>query len=287
MSRFILLAALAFTIACVPVKEKQTEKIVSMSILPQKYFASKIAGEGYVMNVLIPPGAGHSNYEPSPSQLTSLSASPLYLQMGRLGFEMAWMDRFLGVNPDMHVVDVSAGISYITGEHDHGHEDCLHDESGADPHVWLSPSNAFILAENTLTALKKSFPEDCLVFDTNYLNLLAEISLVDSAFKAGKEKLAGKTFFIYHPALAYLAQEYSMEQVSMEDNGKEPTPSHLRNMVNLAKEKNIRTIFIQQQFSTDNAKTLASEIGGTIVSIDPLSENWKDEMLKILELLKE
>lgn len=282
--KWIILIA-AFIVSCKTQTVKEDARVISMSIPPQKYFASAIAGERYEYNIMIPPGAGHSSYDPSPRQLSSLSASALYLQMGRLGFELAWMDQLKSVNPDMKVVDISEGLKYIEGEHHHHHEGEPCDESGADPHVWISPSYACTIAANTFKALLNAFPSDSSLFKENYQLLLKEISQVDSAWKSHAPQLKGKTFLIYHPALSYLAQEYGMEQLALEEDGKEPSPETLRTMVKTAREKNIRFIFIQEQYSTDNAKAIARETGAEIVSINPHSEYWKTEMMGILNIL--
>ena len=79
---------------------------------------------------------------------------------------------------------------------------------------------------------------------------------------------------IYHPNLAYLARDYGLNEISVEFEGKEPPPSRMKELIDLAREENIKTIFIQREYDTKNAKAIADEIGAELEVIDPLSEDW-------------
>jgi zinc transport system substrate-binding protein len=70
-------------------------------------------------------------------------------------------------------------------------------------------------------------------------------------------------------------------QIPVEYEGKNPSPAYLKQLINLAKEENIKTIFIQEQFDIENAKILAKEIQGRIIKINPLDENWRDQIIHI------
>lgn len=93
---------------------------ITVSILPQEYFVSRIAGDLFSINVMIPPGASPATYEPTPAQLASLSKTDLYLKMGYTGFEMAWMDKLHSANRQMTIVNLSEGVQLITEATIHG-----------------------------------------------------------------------------------------------------------------------------------------------------------------------
>ena len=57
-------------------------------------------------------------------------------------------------------------------------------------------------------------------------------------------------------------------------------------MIDLARERNINTIFYQAQFESEKAETVAREIGAELVNVDPLSGNWLSEMYSFTEKLK-
>ena len=88
----------------------------------------------------------------------------------------------------------------------------------------------------------------------------------------------GQKFLIFHPALSYIARDYGLEQISIEIDGKEPTPANIQNIINVAKQEGIKIVFVQKQFSTHNAEVIADEIDGSVVQIDPLAYNWKESI---------
>ncbi len=92
---------------------------------------------------------------------------------------------------------------------------------------------------------------------------------------------------IYHPALAYFARDYKLEQLSLEWEGKTPSPSHMKELTDLGRERNISTIFIQVEFDKRNAAVLSKEIGAEIVSINPLDYDWHSQMIQIATKLEE
>ena len=86
---------------------------------------------------------------------------------------------------------------------------------------------------------------------------------------------------VYHPAWAYLCRDYNLQQISIEQAGKEPTPQNIASLVDTARNENIKVIFVSPEFSTSNAQVIASEIGGKVVVVDPLSQNYLENMKKV------
>ena len=61
-----------------------------------------------------------------------------------------------------------------------------------------------------------------------------------------------------------LRRDYGLEEISVEYEGKEPTPSSMKELIDRARKDNIRTIFVQKEYDTKNAKVIAGEIGANI-----------------------
>ncbi len=91
---------------------------------------------------------------------------------------------------------------------------------------------------------------------------------------------------IYHPALSYFARDYGLHQISIEAGGKEPSPSQLKELMQTCKKEGVRVIFVQEEFDKSNAELIAKETGTKIVRINPLSYDWKGEMIRIAQALK-
>jgi len=206
-----------------------------------------------------------------------------------LGFEQAWAPRMKSNYPKMAIVNLSTGIDLITveggegghaeGEHEtEGHD---HDHEGVDPHYWLSVQEAKTIARNMAHGLMKAEPACKQLIEQNMVNLHLRLDSLAMEMSTAFEGMTKKSFLIFHPALAYFARDYGMTQHSMEQAGKEPTASHFRELVDLARNEKINTIFIQKEYDQENATTFARETGATIVVIDPMSPDWMGEMRQL------
>lgn len=281
---YILFAALLVT-SCQR-KPAETQKMqLTVSIIPQEYLANFIADDKFDVQVMLPPGANHETYEPAPRDMEKISSSKLYLALGALDFELAWLDRFKASNPNMQIINTSQGITMLSG-HEHDHDsDPGQKEHGIDPHIWLSPSCMKIQANNICNALVNIDTANSKFYKEN-LNKF--ILLADSVDGKIREKLAGsegKSFLIYHPALAYFARDYNLTQISIEQEGKEPSPANLSELIKTAKQKGIKTVLISKEFDTRNAEAIAREIGGKVEVFDPMAVNWPENMIHLAELI--
>jgi zinc transport system substrate-binding protein len=283
MKRYIyLLTFILF--ACQP-KQKETSNTISVSILPQKYFVDQIAGELLQVNVLVPPGTSYHNYEVLPSQMKDLAKSKIWLQTGLLTFEEVWKEKLAEINKALLIVNCSEGIAPIAGSeceeegHDHGHD---HTEA-YDPHIWLAPAEVKIMAQNTLKTLITSFPEKTTAFEANYARFISKIDSLSVQFEQKLAPLKNRNILIFHPALGYYARQFNLKQIPLELDGKEPSPKHMKDIVDLARKENIKVIFIQKEFDSENALQMSREIGGEVVVIDPLDYNWEKQMHDITD----
>ena len=285
----LLLFFLFLGVACTP--EKSGKKIITVTIEPQRYFAEQLVDSLFEISTMVAAGVSPETYDPTPVQMAKLADSEAYFRIGRIGFELVWMDKIERNNPNLKIFDNSEGILFISSEEDDDedeHNNCSHEDhnhSGADPHVWSSPKQAIILVKNMCDALIALDEENAEIYRENLTRLLSKIAETDSIVTALLNQSENKSFIIYHPALTYLAYDYGLTQYSMEIEGKEPTPEQLKQLVKLAREKNIKTIFIQQEFDQKNAEIIAKETNCRLVVINPLSYNWNEEMIKIAEAL--
>jgi zinc transport system substrate-binding protein len=256
------------------------KKTVIVSILPQKYFVEKIAGDNFNVSVMIPPGASPVTYEPTPKQMKELSKSFAYFRIGHIEFEKSWMKNFIEVNPEMKIIDISKTADLIEPEngHDHGHFHDEHHHHGVDPHIWTSPKEVKKQVQFIYEFLVKEEPKLKEEFEINYNSFISEIDSLDQYISDQLKDFENRKFLIFHPALSYIARDYGLEQISIEIDGKEPTPSNIQQIIDLAKKENIKIVFVQKQFSTHNADVIANEIGGRVVRIDPLDYNWAESI---------
>lgn len=286
----LLLLALAGCNTKKPAENSKPE--IAVSILPQEYFVQQIAGDYFTINVLIPPGASPATYEPTTSQLVSLTKSDLYLKMGHTGFEMAWMNKLSSANKKMKVIDLSEGVDLIIEETTHdqaGHDHAAHGHGhgGVDPHTWLSPVNVKVISQNIYNALSEAYPEMEEEFSKNLVKFHSELDSLHNHISNSLKDLESRAFFTYHPSLSYFSRDYNLEQYPLELGGKTPSAGHMKYLIDKGRENKIGVVFLQMQFDQKNAEVLADEIEAEIVQINPLDNKWIEQMIFITDKLVE
>ncbi len=268
--------------------KSQEKPVITVTILPVKYFADQIVGKKMDVMCMVPAGSNPESYDPSPNQLVQLSKSNIYLAVGSLGFELAWLDKLAQNQPALKIYKTSAGLNLIDTEKEckeaHSHNE-IHSHLGADPHIWSSPRTARIMARNIYNAIVATDPSNRVYYLKNYNKLIKEINQTDSILTRKLRGAKNRSFLIYHPALTYFARDYELDQFSVEFNGKEPTPQHLKQLIDVAQKNHIHVVFIQKEFDSKNAQILAQESGCKIVVIDPLTYNWSKGLIDIASAL--
>lgn len=283
MKRKIIFLAFAALFSCNTSPRAGRERIITVSIAPFGYFVKEIAGDDFRVNIMVPAGSDPHIYEPVPDQINKLRSSEAYISNGLLGFELTWLDRFYEINRNMVKLSVGDKIDLIADEHEHhGHREPA---GGADPHFWLSPSCAKVVASSVYELLCSLNPAAKEKYESGYKSLLEKISETDMKADSLLSGFKGRAFMIYHPNLAYLARDYGLKEITVEYEGKEPPPSRMKELIDLAHKENISVIFVQKEFDNKNAKVIASETGASLKVIDPLSEDWMESTTDIINSL--
>lgn len=291
LSSCLLVAACSGCSSRTANSEGNDQPIITVTIEPQRYFTEAIAGDKFKVVSMVPKGSSPETYDPVPQQLVSLGDSKAYLRIGYIGFEQTWMDRLMNNTPHIQVFDTSKGINLILNNDDHNHPHAHGDGHNAhihavEPHVWNSTTNALILAGNTYKALTKMDKANEPYYMARYDSLCQRIQHTDSLIRRQLSAPdASKSFMIYHPALSYFARDYGLHQISIEEGGKEPSPAHLKDLIDLCKAEDVKVIFVQPEFDKRNAETIAQQTGTRVVPINPLSYDWEEEMLNVAKAL--
>ena len=269
----------------------QTELTIGVSILPQKYFVERIAGNRAHVIVMVGPGHSPATYEPKPKQLSQLSNADLFFLIG-VPFEEKWSHLFSQVNPRMKVVSLATGLNLRKME-SHIFDQAEGDIPGHqhtevwDPHFWLNPRLVEQLAMVIKTELVRVDPANQSNYEANYKEFIKDLKTLDMYIRQQLSGISHKYFLVFHPSWGYYADEYGLVQVPIEYQGKQPGARTLSKIMNMAKEKNIKVLFVQQQFSERDAKTIAKQLAVRIVRVDPLSEEYINNLEKVTRLFAE
>ena len=286
MKNFILIVALVFSISGCSQKKSEistASRNIVVSILPQKTFVEKIAGNDFKITVLLPPGTSPAAFSLLPSQMADIEKANLWFSMGYIGFELSWKDKITDANRLMKVVDLSEGLDLIAAKK--GTENGRTVLTGVDPHIWLSPALVKQITAKIFAELIAANPAQTDKYTANYNSFIAGIDSLDTEIKSKLAPFKGRKIITFHPSLSYFAREYGIEQYSLEAGGKEPTPQRMTELIDLAKRENIKAIYIQGELDREHARVFAEETGGQVIQVHPLSPDWAGNLLEMTQTL--
>ncbi|MBN2299426.1 MAG: zinc ABC transporter substrate-binding protein [Deltaproteobacteria bacterium] len=241
-----------------------------VSIIPQAYFVERVGGRYVDVEVLVGPGQSPATFEPTSRQMSRLSGSAVYFRIG-VPFEKVFIPKITDAFKGLHIVDTSAGVKLryfsLTGG-----------PQVPDPHIWLDPKRVKIIAGTICSELSRIDPLHSKEFEQNLNSFEHDLEILDQNIAGILKPFMGGKIFVFHPAFGYFAQSYGLEQVAVEVEGKEPSARQLSSLINKAKAEQVSIIFVQPQFSRKNAETIAQAIGGAVVPINPLPEDYLREL---------
>jgi len=256
-----------------------------VSVLPLKHFVERVGGEHVDVESMVQPGHSPATYEPTPRQMADLAEADAFVRIGA-PFETVWMERIEAANPGLMVIDVRKGIELIpmktkaldpgnaaNNAHSHSH-------SGLDPHIWLDPMVVRQIAATVRDYLLEIDPVNRDSYESNTDRFIADLIELDTNIRGLTERAESRRFLVFHPAWGYFSRAYGLEQLAVEHEGKEPGPRALARLIEMVQREGISTIFVQKQFSDRIAATLAAEIGGRVVALDPLAEDYFVNLLE-------
>lgn len=256
-------------IFCLPACAQSSQIWVVVSVLPQKNIVERIGGNFVKVEVLVPKGKSPEIYEPTIAQMQSIQNAQIFFGVG-MPFEYKWHQRFLNTNPHLNYLNLaeSALSHHNNSSHDHHN-----------PHIWLSLAqiqNQIAQITQQLSALD---PSHKAVYESNQKQFLQEIhTLKRSIQNVFNTPNAQKKFLVYHPAFEYFAQEFGLEEFSIEHDGKELKGADLSKLIQNIKLYGLKVIFIQPQFSKQRVQLLSKELNMRIIELDPLKDLWLDSM---------
>ncbi|MEJ8304545.1 metal ABC transporter solute-binding protein, Zn/Mn family [Saccharibacillus sacchari] len=267
---------------------------VVTTFYPIYEFASAIGGEDANVINLLPTGVEPHDWTPRGQDIVNTSKAQLFFYNGA-GLE-GWVPDFLkGLDSDSEVkaVEVSQGVDLIltteddghnhgATEEDHDHEGEEHSEDEhaeesadakhTDPHTWVSPKSALIMAGNIRDSLVEADPEHKAGYDERYEALADKLTQLDAEFTEKLSPLTNKEIVVSHQAFGYLARDYGLSQHAIMglSPDAEPRAQDMLNLAKLVKEEGIRYIFFEELVSDKLAKTLADEAGVETLVLNPV-----------------
>ncbi len=251
------------------------KNVIAVTIAPQRAFVSAVCGGLAHVITVVPPGFSPESYEPAPKQRKALLSASLYFS--------------IGVNAESNILPLG-GKTKIVALHEETARvfpDLAFDDGGRDPHIWLSPKRAAVMIDIIANELSLQDPANKDFYHNNAQSFKTALSDASDYVKNMLAGASSKSFISYHPAFNYFANEYNLKMYALEKEGKEATAKELLQIVNLARQNNIKTIFYQQEIDSSQSKAFAEEIGGKAVMLEPLSEDYIENIKAMARAIAE
>ncbi len=148
-----------------------------------------------------------------------------------------------------------------------------HDHGDQDPHVWLDPYRAIVLAENIKNTLIELKPEAAEEFEQNFESLKQDLEALDEQFHHLVASKENPEMIVSHAAYGYWEESYGIKQIPIAglSSSQEPSQSDLTVLIQTAKEKDIKYVIFEQNVTPKVATVIQEEIGAEALYLHNLS----------------
>lgn len=257
---FALLCVLCASLVFGGCDAGETKNSVVCTTFAAYDFASSISGGRVEVVMLIPAGSEAHDFEPSARDIKTVASSSLFICGG--GESEAWVERILssvGGVKTLSLMDCCKNLLYLDGK----------DGREVDEHVWTSPKNAALIAEEIYNSLTQIYPEYKDEFENNYKKLKASLDGLDIMFTDLATKLSGKAVIIGdRNPFGYIARDYGIEMLAAFHgcgHDSEPSAAELKNLIDTARKENTSKVFYVDFSGGKIARTVADELGNAEV----------------------
>lgn len=277
--------------------------IVAVGIVPEAAFVDKVAGGLVEVVTMIPPGMSPENYAVSSSEMQKLSDADVYFTLRMPAEQAGILPKVQDFNSSIEIVDlrriVGEQYPFLKASHHHhdgeepeeqeqaGEGGDEHEDAEPDPHLWLSPKRVIVMVLAIADKLSAIDPENAETYQANAGAYIAELEALDSEIRQIAGGMENRKFLIYHPSYAYFADDYGLQMLAIEAQGKQATAAELRRVIDEARENDITTVFYQEEFDDRQAQTVADEIGGNVAKVSPLSYDYIESLRAMAQALSQ
>lgn len=248
------------------------------------------------------------DYQLTPQDLKTLENADILVINGA-GME-SFLDGIISQYPNLEIVDATKGLSLLeddTHSHDdHDHDHDTEDEHSEDDdhdheynaHVWVSVTGNIEEVKNISSQLENLNPENKEAYESNTNTYVAKLEDLKNEMHEELDNLPNRDIITFHEAFPYFAEEFNLNiagVIEIEPDS-EPSAKEIEEIINTVKEKNIKALFTEPQYSSKVAETIATETGATVYELDPIVtgdsnpdayDDYINKMKKNLDVLKE
>ncbi|MCV6606502.1 MAG: metal ABC transporter substrate-binding protein [Porticoccaceae bacterium] len=271
-----LITAILFTIVSLTATADNRLQVVT-TIKPLTMIARDIAGDRVDLVQLIPAGSSPHGYAMKISHRRAIQEADVLLWIGDS------IDGFVGKVAHSQQAGIAAeqlqGIRWPAteshhhkGHHHHDGCDCGHREGG-DPHIWLNPGNASIIASELATRLAQLDPANGPHYLQAAERFQDQMTQFDQQAHTQLAQLPQGRFVVQHDAYGHFINRYGLDQLGSlrSISGAKAGAKTMATLLS-AKEQgsDIACLLTDPQFDARAANTFSTRTGVKQVALDPL-----------------
>ena len=277
----MLLVVILLFFSCSIISAAASEKpAAALTIVPQKEMLNAVTGGEIDFSVMIPPGYSPANYAPTPQEIREFSEAEIYFSIGVPADIQNILPQAEELSSDLKIVKLFEAV-------DKKFSPRVFEDGGRDPHIWLSPLRSAYMVNIMAEELAELMPEKKDFFMKNAASYIKKIKEADRSNKKLLAEYKGEKILVYHPSIGYFTDHYDLEMITIEDHGKEPGPRQIQKIIDKARKENIKTVFYQSEIDSKKSRAVAEEIGGRVIQLNPLAENYLDNLKQMTEIIVE
>lgn len=256
---------LIFLLGTVAIFASSLEVIATIN--PYYLILKEIASDKINLTLLIKPGSDPHSFSPKVSDVKKLAKADLIIANG-LGLDDAYLKNY------KNVLYLAKYIPQDLLASDESHEEEL---EGINPHIWLSPD---FLSDYIIPVmadeLVRNDPTNAAVYRSRASILIESLKTLSIRFDELLSKYKNSVVILDHPSYLYLFRKYDVKILSVEEgHGKQPTISHIKEIVEQAKSSKLLGIFVGPQFNPSAIDTISKQLKVEYRVLDPLGLNAK------------
>ncbi len=223
-----------------------TPKIIA-SIVPVHSIVASVMGEVGTPELLLSGQNSEHTASLSPQQISDLgNADVVFMNGGGLEYKLGQISGSEAVNgkkfislfnsPGIKTLDVRKGGTFEADEHEEDeseveeHEGEDHDEAvqSIDPHVWLDPENAKLMAKAVAAELSRVDPQNAGTYAANAADYAASLDQLAADISAVTKPILIKPFIVFHDAYQYFETRFGLSAVGSISDASATAPSAQR-----------------------------------------------------------
>ena len=272
----IFIILLIFIISLCACNKKKNNKIIILTTIdPIKSIVEEISDDEFEVITIVPSGSSPETYSPKVKDMIKYKNASLYFS---IGLSVEDQNVYKYIDDSTKEIELDKEVKKV-------YDDLLIGNN-RDPHIWLSLKRVLVMAQVIEKELSLLKPEREPIYSSNLSNFSHEIYEAEEYINNLFSNCENPVFITFHPAFQYFAEEFNIKMYSLENDGKESTPKDRIEIINIAKELNIKVIFYQEELSSKEAKSIAEEIGGIAQVLSPLSTDVLYNIKNIADLIR-